>query len=328
MTSREIILANLNHENPPRPGLTFSGERTNDMLGVGVSPAGFEQKRWSEGEHEFYDDDWGNIWCRMVGGCAKGEIHEPVLTSWDKLDTMHAPNYADPSCYEAMRRSFAEPTDKFRLAYIGGWIFDNARYLRKLEVYLLDLALYPDELKRLHRIVAEVYEAKIHGAGRAGADGIMIGEDMGTQNGLLFSPAMFREFFKDEYARLFGIAHEYGMKVLMHSCGRNTEILEDLLAAGVDCFQFDQPAVYDMPALAELLCKHKAGLWSPTDIQKVLPTGDRALIASETGRMLETFKGCFIGKNYPDLAGIGVHPDWDQWAYAVMAECTWDWRDK
>ena len=323
MTSREIVLANLNHENPPRPGLTFSGGRANDMLSVDVSPAGYEQKRWVEGNQEFYDDVWGNIWSRMVGGCEKGEIHEPVLTSWDKLESMPVPDYADPSCYETMRRRFAEPTEKFRLAHIGGWIFDNARYLRKMEIYLLDLAMYPEELKRLHSIVAGVYEAKIHGAGKAGADGIMIGEDMGTQNGLLFSPDMFREFFKEEYARLFAIAHDYGMKILMHSCGMNWEILEDLLEAGVDCFQFDQPAVYDMPALAELLRRYKAGLWSPTDIQKILPTGDRALIESETQRMLDTFKGCFIGKDYPDLPGIGVEPEWDQWAYEVMARSEW-----
>jgi hypothetical protein len=31
----------------------------------------------------------------------------------------------------------------------------------------------------------------------------------------------------------------------------------------------------------------------------------------------------FIGKNYPDLRGIGVAPEWDKWAYEVMAGCRW-----
>jgi uroporphyrinogen decarboxylase len=168
--------------------------------------------------------------------------------------------------------------------------------------------------------VAAVYETKIRGAAAAGADGIGIGEDLGTQLGLLFSPAMFREYFKAEYTRLMGLAHELGMKVLMHSCGRNWDVLDDLMDCGVDAFQFDQPAVYDMPALAAKLRARKVALWSPADIQKVLPTGDRDFIAAETRRMMEIFRGGLILKNYPDLPGIGVKPEWDQWAYETMLE--------
>ncbi|MBM4458614.1 MAG: hypothetical protein FJ011_12730 [Chloroflexi bacterium] len=51
-----------------------------------------------------------------------------------------------------------------------------------MEVYFADLALYPDELRRLHEIVAGVYEQKIRLAAEAGAEGIFFCEDMGTQN--------------------------------------------------------------------------------------------------------------------------------------------------
>ena len=149
----------------------------------------------------------------------------------------------------------------------------------------------------------------------------MIGEDMGTQNGLLFSPAMWREFFKEDYTRLLGIAHDYGMKVLMHSCGLNWAILDDLIDAGVDCFQFDQPALYDMPALAGKLRARKVALWSPIDIQQVMPTGDREYIEAETERLIDTFRGGLILKNYPDLHGIAVEEEWDQWAYDKALAC-------
>ena len=36
--------------------------------------------------------------------------------------------------------------------------------------------------------------------------------------------------------------HEYGIRVFMHSCG--------FLDAGIDVFQFDQPALHDMQKLA------------------------------------------------------------------------------
>lgn len=316
MTPREIILANLNHTPAPRPGLTFDRERICDMLFAWCNAAPtYKQRKWVEGEKEYYDDEWGNLWVRMVGGSAKGEIARAAISDWCQLNSYQLPDYENPACYTFLRETFAAPTDKFKIAGIGGWIFDSARYLRKMEVYFEDMAAYPEELHQLHAMVAKFYEARIHAAGAAHADGIMIGEDMGTQTGLLFSPAMFREYFKPLYTRLLSIAHDYGMKVLLHSCGQNWAIVDDLIDCGVDCFQFDQPAVYDMPALAEKFRERKVGLWSPVDIQKVLPTGNKQLIEAEADRMLTLFRDGLIAKNYPDLHGIGVKEEWDGWAY-------------
>ncbi|MCD6286303.1 MAG: hypothetical protein J7M39_10375 [Anaerolineae bacterium] len=320
MKSREIILANIDHENPPRCGLTFDRGRLTDMIGCGLRPHGYTQKRWVDGKVEYYDDQWGNLWVRMREGSIKGEIFRPVIEDWRQLDEMQTPDYSHPDCAVEMMALFAQPTDKFKLAHIGGWIFDNARYLRKMEIYFCDMAMYPDEVDRMHQIVAGVYEQKIHWAGKAGADGIMIGEDMGTQTGLLFSPKMFHHYFKDMYTRLMSIARDYGMKVLMHSCGQNWSIVPDLLDAGVDVFQFDQPAVYDMPKLAALLKERKAALWSPVDIQKILPTGDRAFIEAGAREMVDIFEGGLICKNYGDLPGIGVDEEWDDWAYQAILE--------
>ncbi len=319
MTAKEIVLANIEQTGAPRCGMTFDGGRMDDMRWIrGAVAEGYTQKRWVEGELEYYDDEWGNLWSRKADGCVKGEICKPVLDDWSKLDRYVPPVYDADKCAERMKAQCQEPSDKFTVAGLGGWVFDNARYLRKLENYLMDMALYPEEVKRLNSMVATTYEIKIHAAGRAGVDGICIGEDMGTQNGLLFSPNMWREYFRDEYRRLFGLAHEYGMRVLMHSCGKNTEIIPDLIEAGVDVFQFDQPAIYDMPALAALLREKKRALWSPVDIQRILPTGRRDIIEQGARTMCETFKGGLICKNYPDLAGIRVEPEWDMWAYDAI----------
>lgn len=323
MTSRDIILANLEHRDAPRPGLNFDRGRANDLLIVGPDALpDREPQRWVEGNQEFYDDEWGNLWVRMVGGCEKGEIHAPFLDTWDKLDQIRIPDYSDPELYATMTREFAAWPDMFRVAHIGGWIFDNARYLRKMDQYFMDMVISEQELRRLHDMVGATYEARIHGAGQAGADAIWIGEDLGTQQGLLFSPDMFRKYFKEDYTRLLSIARDYGMKVLLHSCGYNWEIIDDLIDAGVDGFQFDQPAVYDMPLLAKKFRERKVTLWSPVDIQQVMPTGDRAYIEEQTRFMMETFNGALILKNYPDLHGIGVKEEWDMWAYnEVLCNC-------
>lgn len=315
MTSREIIMANLAHRGP-RPGLTFSGGRINDFVSGGPGlPSGYTQRRWVDGEFEFYDDMWGNLWHRSVNGCKGGEIFEPALKDWSQLDHLPLPSYDLEAAAGCMRKDFAAADGKYRLAGIPGWIFASSRYLRKMEIYFMDMLLYPEELKKLHGKLAGIFEKLILAAGKAGADGIFFAEDMGTQKGLLFSPQLWEEYFREIYTRLFGIAHENGLKVFMHSCGQNRAILEPLLQAGVDCFQFDQPAVYDMADLAALLTRYNAVLWSPVDIQKILPTGDKDIIKAGIDDMFRHFEGFLIFKNYGDLNGIGVKEEWDQFAY-------------
>ena len=169
MTSREIVLANLNHEGPARPGMTFDNGRLNDSVHAGLGgPNGCTHKRWIEGQMEYYDDQWGNLWMRMKDGCAKGEVVKPAITDWSQLDDYQAPDYDLDVMVSRLREGLAEPTDKFRVVGLGGWIFDNARYIRKMDTYFMDMVMYPEELRRLHSIVAGVYEKKIRACGESG----------------------------------------------------------------------------------------------------------------------------------------------------------------
>lgn len=319
MTPREIILANLEHAGPPRPGLTFTGNRLNDFLGSGLGPSRtFQEQKWTEGQFEYSTDEWGSIWHRIMGMSQGGEIYQPALTDWSQLETLRLPDYDDPARYEGMREAFSQPTDKFKSAFIPGWIFASSRYLRKMEVYFADLVEYREEIDRLHDMVGDLFVRVIQRCADAGAEAIFFCEDLGTQDRLLIGPAMWRDIFKPHYLKLTKAAHERDMKVLMHSCGYNMELIDDLVEAGIDCFQFDQPAAYDMPALAEKLRRHKVALWSPVDIQQVLPTGDRNYIEAEAEKMVRLFNGFLILKDYPDLHGIGVQPEWDMWAYNAI----------
>lgn len=323
MTPKEIIYANLEHNSPERPGLTFSGNRINDMIHVGLAGSEiYKPKRWTSGNIEYFDDEWGNIWFRVVSLGAGGEIYEPAIKDWSQLDNLKLPDYDNPKRYEHIREYFSKPTDKFKMFSMPGWIFASSRYLRKMEIYFTDLIEYRDEINKLHDMITDLFVRVIHKAGECGAEGIFYCEDMGTQDRLLMSPVMWRDIFKPHYLRLTSAAHEHRMKVFMHSCGYNWELIDDLVSAGVDCFQFDQPAAYDMPALAEKFKKLKVALWSPVDIQKVLPTGNRELIESEATKMVNLFRGFLITKDYGDLHGIGVKPEWDMWAYNAILKAS------
>ena len=323
MTPGEIVLANIEHTPVDRCGFNFTGnpEFLNDFCEVGLGGLlNIQPKRWTEGNKEYYYDLWGNLWVRIKDGCAHGEIHTPVLKDLNNLDEIKLPDFTDSRIVGKLKKAFQQEPDKFHVAEIYRWVFAAARYLRKMEFYLMDMALAPEKLHRLHSIISDVVRQQILVAAEAGADAIMFCEDMGTQTNLLFSPAMWNQYFAKLYTELFGLVHDNGMKVIMHSCGKNDGILEPLLKAGVDCFQFDQPTIYDMPKLAELLTKYNAALYSPIDVQKVLPTGDMDLIKRAAVEMVDTFRGFLIVKNYPDLPGIGVKDEWNEWGYKCLLQ--------
>jgi uroporphyrinogen decarboxylase len=63
---------------------------------------------------------------------------------------------------------------------------------------------------------------------------VLIGNDMGSQTGLMLSPQLIREFIIPGAKKLIEQAKSYGLKVIYHSCGSIFEVIPDLIDAGVD----------------------------------------------------------------------------------------------
>jgi uroporphyrinogen decarboxylase len=319
MTSKEIIKQNIEYNCDERIGFSFSTEGwMNDFDGAGIEH-GIETKKWIEGNVEYHTDIWGNLWHRFTDMSAGGEVLKPVLEEWSDLDKLELPELSKPEFYKSARK-VAENNDKFTIGYLPGWVFAIARYMRTMEIYFMDLVVEREHIDILHDKITTLLEGVIEQYGKTGLDAVMFCEDLGIQDRTLIGPDMWRDIYRKHYERLTAKAHEYDMKVIQHSCGYNWALIDDLCEAGIDCLQFDQPAVYDQIELAKKLKKHKVGLFSPCDIQKVLPTGDRDLIEKETKRLVNNFRGGFIAKNYGDLHGIGVDPEWDKWAYDTFVE--------
>jgi len=320
MTSREIIKWNLSGKDASRFGMNFGG--CNDFVEASPgSSASWSEKRWLEGNTQFYTDEWGNVWHRLPGMSAKGEIFRPALEDWGSLRDWLLPDMDNPARYAPVREAFDKAPGKFRLGGLPGFPFAISRYLRKMEIYFQDLILEREHIDELHDRVTGLLERMIEQHAAAGADGVFFCEDWGIQDRLLISPDMWREIFKPLYRRLCDTAHKNGLQLLMHSCGYNWAILDDLGEVGINAFQFDQPGLYGLERLAGKLKEIGACLWSPVDIQKVMPTGDRKLIEESADRMVALFfkqNKRFIAKNYPDLKGIGVKEEWDQWAYETF----------
>lgn len=61
-----------------------------------------------------------------------------------------------------------------------------------------------------------------------------VAEDLGTQDSLLMSPALFRRFLKPHMTRLIELIHSYGVKVFHHDDGAMRPLLPELIDMGID----------------------------------------------------------------------------------------------
>jgi uroporphyrinogen decarboxylase len=212
-------------------------------------------------------------------------------------------------------------SDKYVLCS-GASIFSSLRDARLMANALADTVLEPDMVRAfLDRIVTHE-EQVIAALGGCGIDAMMIGDDWGTQDRTFISPDSFAELFAPYYKRIADAVHEQGMALFMHSCGYILGIIDHLINAGIDVFQFDQPDAYPSELLAGRFGR-RVSFYSPVDIQKVLPTGDRELIEKRSLEMCNIFRSCggsWIAKDYPSFADIGVKPEWAGWAMKVIVE--------
>ncbi|NIA22149.1 MAG: hypothetical protein GWP05_09355 [Anaerolineaceae bacterium] len=322
MTGREIVRQAVHFENPERIGMTLPEPYPNDTASWGgLERPDFEPQRWSEGDAEYWIDEWGCTWARL--GVGKGEVTGAAIDQWDRLDDYSPPDYGDDARYDQARQLVADHPEKYLIGGLpGGWVFATARKLRKMEQYLMDLLLERERIDRLHEIIVAENEKVIRKAAELGLQAVMVWEDWGTQLAPLVSPEMFHDIFFPLIKRQCDLARGLGLDCWMHSCGCMTALIPDLIEAGVQVLQFDQPALHGIDYLNEHF-GGKATFWCPVDIQKTLQTRDPQKIRSEARHMIETLgghQGGFIAGYYGDNEAIGLDPSIQEIACRAFVE--------
>jgi len=311
MDSREIVRRTLDFEGPERVARSFGDS---DFANAGYSGATLATS-WREvgGGRWERTDVWGNTWAR-VDETSKGEVARGVLDGDGGLDhvaEIELPDFADPDGYDGVKRKRTERPDKWLVAGLPGFAFNIARKLRRLDQYLVDLYTSPDEIHALHDRLDAILETMIWNHAAAGADAVMFPEDWGTQDRLMIDPALWREEFGPRFRKLCGVARECGVRVFMHSCGQIEDIVPDLIRAGVDLLQFDQPELHGLDTLASHHEGARITFWCPVDIQKTLQSGDEALVRERAREMLDKLwrgRGGFVAGFYWGMEAIGVAP--------------------
>ena len=316
MTSKEIMIRTLEFTRPERLARTLPAPWGGDVTGAHAARGDLETG-WQKVSETRWErrDVWGNTWAR-VDDSSKGEIAKGAVDDIERVEEFAMPPLGDPERYGGAAEKVAANPYKFVQGAIPGFTFNVARKLRRLDQYMMDLHLQRDKIETLHDRVDEVLLSMIEQYARIGCDGIGFAEDWGTQLGLMIRPEMWREVFKPRFRKLAGAAKSHGLKILMHSCGRITDIIPDLVEVGIDALLFDQQQVHGLDNLAKYA--GQITYCCPVDIQAVLQTGDEATIRAWARELVDKLwcggQGGFIADYYGDNVSIGADPQWQAWA--------------
>ena len=317
MTSKDRVLAAIRHETPDRvpvdlwaePDVKTSlcrhlGLRDEEALlqrfGVdfrGIYPRyiGPELKTFEDGS---FEDFWGVI--RKPVPHATGvhyEVCYSPLADAETVDDLEHCRWPDPDWFDYS--CLADECEHYRdhAVVVGKMgrecqtIFIQTWYMRGLDRIMLDMVEDP-ELARA--MIAKIMEFRIPHVTRileavsGKADILQFADDYGTQKGLMISPYLWREFFRPGLKQLVDLAHQYGLKAFLHSCGSVRELIPELIELGIDILNPIQVGAAGMDprdlkaAFGEKLCFHGS-----VDTQQTLPFGSRVDVAEEVKQRIE-----------------------------------------
>ena len=194
---------------------------------------------------------------------------------------------------EARRLAMEAPEDSARMGIMWAAHFQDACSAFGMENALLTMMIAPEMFRAVIDRITDFYircGEIFYEATKGYLDAVLIGNDFGSQNGLLVAPEELREYVFPGTKRLVDQAKSYGLKVVHHSCGAIHPIVEDLFDLGIDVIHPIQAKARDMQA--EKLKADFAGkgcFFGGVDAQHLLVNGTPEEVEADVKRLKEIF---------------------------------------
>lgn len=194
---------------------------------------------------------------------------------------------------------------------VGYGVFELAESLVGLEylplIQIDDPELYADVFQAIGDLMVAVWGEFMPRYGRYFA-ACRFGDDLGFKSSLLTNPATVLEHVLPQYRRIIKVVHDGGCPFLWHSCGCIFEIMEDVIALGINAKHSNEDGIapygrwiadygsrigllggFDM----DMLCSR-----SETEVYEVVREQGKAFRASARGYALGS------GNSIPDYVPV------------------------
>lgn len=207
------------------------------------------------------------------------EVLHPLelLEDVSQLESLPWPDLTDPEPYQ----DFPRAVDHFhRLGKVAtGWqettVFEFAWYQRSMEMLFMDIAEGNGIADWLFDWFTERSCQVVKALARSGVDVIRLGDDIGSQQGMLISLDLWRRHLKPRLERVIRVIRENQIRpicISYHSDGNILPALPELISLGIDMINPLQPEVMN-PARVIPHYKTQVGFWGVLGTQTTLPFG-------------------------------------------------------
>ena len=173
----------------------------------------------------------------------------------------------------------------------GPSVFQHPTFLRRSDLLLMDMVARPEMADFLMDRFTDFYVAffdAMFSAAPGRIDILRIADDLGMQDRLLFSPAVFDRHIGPRLKKIIDMAHSHGILVMFHSCGAIVPLIERLIDLGVDMLDPLQIRANGMdPVYLKKTFGRRIALHGSLDTQYVLPRGSRDDVSREVERMID-----------------------------------------
>ena len=281
--------------NPHGGGHTYHVERAlgEDML---LTSVGWANSYYMDDKP--YIDEWGIGWAPHPYQTPFGvghytEIVRHPLADEEAISSDRPPDPHRPELYQDAAQVVRDFKDEYWIVGVTvTTIFETAWALRGLEQMMLDMLQDPDLADYILDIPYRYHLTAARKLMELGVDMIWTGDDVGSQQGMLISPATWRRYLKPRMANFIVQlkAINPNVKIAYHSDGDISPIIPELIEIGVDVLNPIQPACMD-PAEIGARYGDKLCFWGTIDEQYTLPFGSPAEVETEVLERLRTV-GC------------------------------------
>jgi uroporphyrinogen decarboxylase len=227
-----------------------------------------------------------------------GEYAEPVelpYAAWTTVEEVEKFPWPNPDWFDyGVMPALCAQYPEMAIAVGGTSVQDfiNGVALgRGVERVLLDIALedpvYLSIVEKRHRFYMAYVERTLEAAGGR-IDVVHCGDDLGTQRGLLISPASFDRLFAAKKMELFDLAHAHGAKISHHCCGSSRALILRFIDCGMDALQTVQPQAVGMdPYELKRVFRGRIALHGAVDVQGWLQRATPGEIETEVHHLMD-----------------------------------------
>lgn len=205
--------------------------------------------------------------------------------------------WPDPSLYldreESKRRVKSIPEEYVRMGILWSAHFQDACAAFGMEHAMMVMLTNPDMFRAVIDRITNFYlkaNEIFYEATKGYLDAILIGNDFGSQTGLMVPPESIQELVWPGTKMLIDQAKSYGLTVMHHSCGSIFPIIDDLISLGADIIHPIQALADEMDA--PNLKKHfngKVAFCGGVDAQYLLVNGKPAEVTKKVHELKEIF---------------------------------------